>query len=260
VFNGTFGNFLSVNTTINYYWSFSAEKWNGTQWVTTGISGSSAPVVGYAIPALTTLNLPYYVYVLNPRMVNWDEWLGINYTFYWMCNGINYSTVYTAELNVHPADIAGAPVIFPYLGADGSVSSSDLYVFGSEWGLSSVGANPTSNLARADIGNYGSIGGEDLYIFGSEWGFSWTNTPPTSNDPSAVTANGSISGTTSQAHQYCLTVTNNIGTVGPTNSSLDPSSNVTIQTTAPQAVASEPILETTPTPWRMRFKAACTEV
>jgi len=181
VFTGTYGDFFSSNATIDYYWSFSADEWNGTQWVVTGISGSSAPVVGYFVPALTTANLPYYVCVLNPSTVNWDEWLRIDYTFYWTYDGINYSTVYTAELNVHSGDIAGASVTFPYLGADGSVTGLDLHLLATCW-LQTVpsGTNPTSVLARADIGGAGSVTGKDLHMLAIGWLKSWTNTPPPS--------------------------------------------------------------------------------
>jgi hypothetical protein len=182
VFKGTYGNFFSSNATIDYYWSFSADEWNGTQWVVTGISGSSAPVVGYVVPALTTTNLPYYVCVLNPSTVNWDEWLRIDYTFYWTYDGINYSTVYTAELNVHPGDIAGAAsVTFPYLGADGAVTGKDLHILAMYW-LHSVpsGTDPTSDFARADINGDGIVNGLDLHILALSWLKSWTNTPPPS--------------------------------------------------------------------------------
>jgi hypothetical protein len=180
VFNGTFGNFLSSNATIDYYWSFSAEKWNGTGWVAVGISGSSTPVTGYVIPALTTMHLPYWVCVLNSSNEQWGDWLKINFTFHWTYGSNNYSTGYTAKLNVHPGDIAGASsVVFPYLGSDGSANGLDLSVLATSW-LQPVpaGIDPTSGLARADINGDGVVNGLDLAILAGCWLQTWTNTPP----------------------------------------------------------------------------------
>ena len=181
VFKETMNNSLGVPATIDYYWSFGIDKWNGAQWVASDISGSSTPVVGYAIPA-GTVDLPYYTYLLpmsGPNAVTWGDWLRINYTFHWTYSSTDYSTDYTAKLHVHPADIAGAAsVTFPWLGADGTVGTADLRVLGVEWGLSSVGADSTSDLARADINGDRSVGIADLHILGVEWGQTWTNTPP----------------------------------------------------------------------------------
>ena len=181
LFKETVGNPFSSPASIDYYWSFNIDKWNGEQWVAAGISGSSAPVAGYSISALATVDLPYYVYVLpsaGPNAVGWCNWLKISFTFHWTYSSTSYSTAYTAKLHVHPADIAGVAVAFPYLGADGKVGTSDLHVLGVAWGQSSVGADPTSDLARADFNGDGAVGTKDLNILGVEWGQNWTNTPP----------------------------------------------------------------------------------
>jgi len=184
LFEETMNNSLSSQETISYYWNFTADKWNGTQWVATGISGSSA-LAGSTIGALTTVDLPYYVYHLNssgPNAVAWNEWLEVSFTFHWTYGGTGYSTAYTEELNVHPADVTGAAsVTFPYLGAVGSATGLDLHLLGLYW-LQSVpsGTNPTSALARADIGDFGSVSGEDLHILAQFWLLSWKNTPPSS--------------------------------------------------------------------------------
>jgi hypothetical protein len=264
VFEETLNNTLTVPATVDYYWSFSVDRWNGTQWVATAISGSSTPA-SYTINALTTVDLPYYVYRLNmsgPNAVAWNEWLNVSFTFHSTYSSTTYSNRYTAELNVHPADITGAAsVAFPYLGADGVVNIKDAALVGAYWGLSvPSGTDPTSDLARADIGDYGVVNIKDAAIAGAEWGNTWTNTPPTGTDPSAVTMNGSISGATSLTHQCHLTVTTNLGTGGPASAWLDAGSNVTIQAADPQAVAGGLVPEGTPILWHVRFKVGCGEV
>jgi hypothetical protein len=239
VFKETMNNTLSVPVIIDYSWSFSVEKWNGTQWEATAISGSSPPA-SYAINALTTVDLPYYIYLLNssgPNAVAWGEWLEISFIFHWTySSGISYSTSYASELNVHPADVTGAgSVTFPYLGAVGSASGLDLHLLATYW-LQSVpsGTDPTSDLARADIGDFGSVSGLDLHILAHFWLLSWADTPPTGTDPSAVTVNGSNSEAASQTQQYYLTITTDFGTVDPASGWLDLGSNATMQT-APSA-------------------------
>jgi hypothetical protein len=166
--------------TINYSWNFNVDKWNGTQWVTSGISGSSTPVTGYSIPAFTIADLPYYVYVLPKSDVAWGDWLKISYSFNWTYDGVDYSTSDAVELNVHPGDIAGAAsVTFPYLGANGIVSGADLNLLSLYWGLTvPSGTDPTSALARADINGDGKVNSADMNQMGSDWGKTWINTPP----------------------------------------------------------------------------------
>jgi hypothetical protein len=175
VFEQIVSNSFGSPATIDYYWSFSADIWNGTEWVAGGVSGSTVFVVGYLIPANTTVDLPYSVYVLNSSMVKWGEWLRISYTFYWSYSGINYSVVYTvAKLNVHPGDITGtAPVAFPYFGADGVVNIKDGALIGEYWGMT-VPPAP----ANVDILGIGVINIKDGAIVGAQWGNTWTNTPP----------------------------------------------------------------------------------
>jgi hypothetical protein len=180
VFEQIVNNSFSSPATIDYYWSFNTDMWNGTQWVASAVNGSSTPVTGYAIPASTTVNLPYYVYVLPMSSVAWNEWLKISFTFHWTYNDANYSIGYMAKLNVHPGDIAGAAsVTFPYLGADGAVTGKDLHILAMYW-LHSVpsGTDPTSDFARADINGDGIVNGLDLHVLALSWLKSWTNTPP----------------------------------------------------------------------------------
>jgi hypothetical protein len=178
VFAETFNNFFSSNATIDYYWSFSIDEWNGTQWVAAAIGGSSTTVVGYVILGSTTVNLPY-VYLLNQSSVKWGEWLKVSYTFNWTYNGTNYSTDYTAKLNVHPGDIAGAAVVFPYLGADGVCNLLDVTPIALNW-LKKVptGTDPTSPLAIADINGDGVVNILDVMAIALHWLQRWTNTPP----------------------------------------------------------------------------------
>jgi outer membrane protein assembly factor BamB len=183
VFEETMNNSLGSQETVGYYWSFTVNKWNGTLWVATAITGSSTPVSGYVIQAHTKNNLPYYVYVLNSSgssSVAWGEWLKVSYAFNWNYSGTNYSIACVAKLNVHPGDIAGAAsVTFPYLGADGVVNINDMFPIATNW-LKSVpaGTNPTSTLARADILGQGIVNINDVTPIAYNWLATWTNTPP----------------------------------------------------------------------------------
>ena len=182
VFNGTFDNYFDSNATINYNWSFSMDKWIGTQWIASGISNSSAPVLGYQIPAMATADLPYHVYLLpvsGSNAVTRGDWLRINCNFHWTYNGTDDSTYCAADLNVHPGDISGnASIIFPYLGADNVVNSLDVSPIAANW-LATVppGANPTSLLARADINGDGVVNSKDIALICAHWLLTWTNTP-----------------------------------------------------------------------------------
>jgi beta propeller repeat protein len=179
LFQITMNNSLDSNVTINYHWTFTADKWNGTAWVVSGIHGSSMIVIGYVIPKNTQVNLPPWVFHLNSSIVNWNDWLRISYTFHWGYGSNSYSANYTAELNVHPGDIANAAVTSPYLGANGAVTGLDLHVLATYW-LRTLppGTDPTSDLARADINGDGSVTGLDLHILTQDWLLRWTNTPP----------------------------------------------------------------------------------
>ena len=175
-------NSLGSMANIDYYWNFHTDKWNGIQWAATSINGSSSVVIDYAIPANTTVDLPYYVYLLpisGSNAVVWGEWLRISYTFHWVYNSMNYSTSYMAKLNVHPGDIGGASVVFPYPGADGVVNARDLSVLSSAW-LQSVtaGTSPTANVFRSDLNGDGVVNARDLSLFAGNWLLGWSNSPP----------------------------------------------------------------------------------
>jgi hypothetical protein len=183
VFKETMNNPFNSPAIIDYYWSFSVEKWNGAQWVASGISGSSTLATGYAIPALSIVDLPYYVYLLpasGPNALAWGDWLRINYTFHWTHSSTNYSIDYAEKLHVHPGDITGAgSVAFPYLEADGICDISDAAVIGGYWqNTVPPDTDPTSLLARADLTGDGIIDISDAAIIGGYWQMTWTSTPP----------------------------------------------------------------------------------
>jgi hypothetical protein len=169
-------NTLSTQATVNYYWNFTIHKWNGTQWINAGISGSSTPVAGYSIPALTTVDLPYYVYLLNSSTVKWGDWLKINFTFHWTYSGNSYSSNYVAELNVHLGDISGAATVtFPYLGADGDCNLLDVVPIAKYWQKKvPLGTDPTSMLARADINGDGVVNLNDVTPIALSWLKTWS--------------------------------------------------------------------------------------
>jgi hypothetical protein len=184
VFKETMSNSLASSATIDYYWNFSVDKWNGAQWVATAISVSSTPVAGYAIPNSTIVDLPYYVYPLpssGQNAVAWGDWLRISFTFHWTYSGTTYSTDYSAKLNVHPGDIAGTAVTFPYLGADGKIGLADLMAVAFHWNAKVAwtgSINPLDAVHIADIDMSGRIGIVDLMAVAFHWNQQWTNTPP----------------------------------------------------------------------------------
>jgi outer membrane protein assembly factor BamB len=182
LFKETVGNPFGSAASVDYHWSFSVEKWSGTQWIATAISGSSSVFTGYFIPTQTTADLPYCVYVLpssGSNAVAWGDWLRISYSFHWTYSGVSYSTAYTAELHVHPPDIAGGANTVPYYGSDGNVGPPDLGVISPNWKKTVTGGtDPTSNLAKADIDGDNYIGPADLGKLSARWKQTWTNTPP----------------------------------------------------------------------------------
>jgi plastocyanin len=182
VFKETMSNSLDLPAVIDYHWNFTVDKWDGTQWAATGISGLSTPVAGYSIPALSTVGLPYYVYLLSTSGVAWGDWLKVNFTFHWTYICTNYSTTYSAKLHVHPGDIAGTTVAFPYLGADLKDGILDVNPIAFNWGVtvSWTGStiNPTDQLHRASITMGTRIGISDVNPVAFNWGKTWTNTPP----------------------------------------------------------------------------------
>jgi len=182
VFKAQVQNLLNSPITIDYLWIFNIDKWNGMQWVATAISGSSTLATGYSIPALSTVDLPYYVYILpmtGPNTVMWGNWLRISYTFYWTCMAADYAVDYAAKLHVHPPDIAGTANTAPYYGADGTVGPPDLGLISPNWKKTvSPGTDPTSNLAKADIDGDNYVGPSDLGKLSARWKQTWANTPP----------------------------------------------------------------------------------
>jgi len=180
LFKETMGNSLSSPATIDYYWNFSVDKWSGTQWAVSDIKGMSSSVVGYSIPANTTVDLPYGVCLLNPSNVVWGDWLRISYTFHWTYSGTNYSTNYRVRLHVHPGDIAGASSItVPYIGSDCVVNIKDVTPISLNWQKSvPPGTDPTSALARADINGDSMVNIKDVTPVSLNWQKTWTKTSP----------------------------------------------------------------------------------
>jgi hypothetical protein len=186
LFNETMTNPFSTAAVINYNWNFTMQKWNGTQWVTSSLNGSSTPVTGYSIPANATVELPYSVCLLpmsGPNAVSNGDWLKVSYVFHWTYSGTGYSVSYSVKLNVHPGDTSGATVAPPYFGADGKVSTGDLTLLARNWGKSVTWTgtiDPTDELHRADTGMYGKVSTGDLTILARYWGARgvWNNTPP----------------------------------------------------------------------------------
>jgi parallel beta-helix repeat protein len=182
LFNETIVNSLSSQVTIDYYWSFSVEKWSGTQWISAGISGSTPSVVGLPVPTLTAVDLPYSVYLLSSSAVGWGDWLRISYTFHWTYSGTSYSIDYSTKLHVHPGDIAGAAAITPpYFGADQHVGIDDVNPVAWYWGktVSWTGTiDPTDTLHIASISGENRIGVDDINPIAYNWGKTWTNTTP----------------------------------------------------------------------------------
>jgi outer membrane protein assembly factor BamB len=186
VFEETISNPLGSPVTVNYYWSFNMDKWDGTQWISTGIGGNYPPTP--ATINIITKNLTYYVYTLTRCNVKWGDWLRIRYTFHWAYNSHTYQIDYVTKLNVHPGDIAGvkdpmtAPVTLPYFGADGRVNLGDLFLVAFNWQktVSWTGKiDPTDALHRADINGSGKIDICDLMAVSFKLKeLPWTNTPP----------------------------------------------------------------------------------
>ena len=111
--------------------------------------------------------MPYGVYVLNSSTVKWGDWLRISFTFHWTYNGTVFLTNFAGELNVHPADIAGLTVSFPYLGADGLVNIKDLTTVTGHWTalVPWTGTfDPTDPLHRADVNGDDLVNIKDLTI------------------------------------------------------------------------------------------------
>jgi hypothetical protein len=144
------------------------------------------PILGYTIPAFTTIDPSIYTFLLpmtGARAVTWGDWLRIRVSFVitYMQNGWGIG-VCDERLNVHSGDIAGAASItFPYLGSDQKVGILDVNPIAFNWGLtvSWTGTiDPTDTLHRADIDGSGRIGITDVNLIAFNWGKTWTNTPP----------------------------------------------------------------------------------
>jgi hypothetical protein len=179
IFEETMNNSLSSPASIDYSWTFHVDKWNGTQWVATAISGSTGSVLGYSVAALATVDLPYDVYALSPSTLKWSDWLRISFTFHWTYGGTGYSANYVGKLNVHPGDISGDEAItFPYPGADGIANILDIGPIAANWLANSTGANPLSDLGRADVNGDCVVSILDVGPIAANWLATWTNTPP----------------------------------------------------------------------------------
>ncbi len=152
---------------VGYWWSYAASD---------GTNGATTEVYTTVSTGVSSVMTGSIVLKTQPA---WNTTIDVTWSFNWNISGTIYTIDYgPTALNVHAADIAGKAVAFPYLGADGNVGTKDLHVLGVQWGLSSVGTDPTSDVARADINGDGSVGTKDLHILGVEWGQAWTNSAP----------------------------------------------------------------------------------
>jgi outer membrane protein assembly factor BamB len=179
VFKETMNNSLGSQVNVGYYWSFNVDKWNGTRWIATALAGTSTLVKSYTMPALTRKDLPYYVW--NSSTLAFGDWFRVRYTFHWNYSGTTYSINCVTKLHVHPGDIAGATVTWPYFGSDRKVTIEDVNPVAYNWGksVSWTGTfDPTDQLHRASITMGTRIGILDVNPIAYNWGKTWTNTPP----------------------------------------------------------------------------------
>jgi len=182
VFNTTLANMFASAQSINYSWTYQVYEYNATTktYSITVVSAATPTVMGYSVATGTSTILSGEKGAVLPTTLSWNVWIEVLSIFVYTLNGQTYTLAFPAALlNVHPGDITGAPLTFPYLGAVGSVTGLDLHVLAIYW-LQTVpsGTNPTSAIARADIGGAGSVTGKDLHLLALDWLQTWTKTPP----------------------------------------------------------------------------------
>jgi len=182
VLNTTLTNTLGTAQIINYSWSYQVYEYNVTTktFSITVTSGATPVRTSFSVPTGTSTSQSRETDATLPTTPNWNVWIEVFSTFVYTLNGTTYKLALPAVmLNVHPGDIGGASVTFPYLGADGVVNARDLSTLSGNWLQSiSSGTNPTSSLARSDINHDGIVNAKDLSILAGHWLQSWTNTPP----------------------------------------------------------------------------------
>jgi hypothetical protein len=179
IFNTTLTNMFASAQSINYSWSYVVYKYNATAGTySTAVGGvpSPTPTTPASVPIGTSTVQSGSILLSG---VGWGDWIEVIVSFDYSLGGNVYSIGYVTKLNVHPGDISGGTIAFPYLGAKGAANAKDLGLLATYW-LESVpsGTNPTSDLARADIGGYGVVNAKDLGILATNWLLGWTNTPP----------------------------------------------------------------------------------
>jgi hypothetical protein len=182
---------------INYHWTWGL-RW-GSHWEAS-MNGTS-PTYDSGYIGFGQEVTVYYVVLIPPELV-WCNYIKIHVDLHWHiaycsnpvgeCNFVSLwghleeglSTCknwYSSTLHVHPPDIAGASVVFPYLGADGIVSIKDATLIGLYWmqAVSPVPPDdPTDPPHRADINGDGIVSIKDATQVGLYWQWTWTHNPP----------------------------------------------------------------------------------
>jgi hypothetical protein len=178
VFNTTLADMFGNAQSINYSWSYQVYKYNVTTktYSIAVTSGVTPTVTDYFVPTGTSTTQSGETDAVLPTTLNWNDSIEVFSTFVYTLNGNTYTLALPAALlNVHPADIAGAAVVFPYLGADGVVNLIDLGLITSNWYATvPTGANPLSATAIADIAAVGVVNIIDLGYVTSNWYATWS--------------------------------------------------------------------------------------
>jgi len=179
---------------IGYYWSWGS-RW-GSSWENSVNGTSQAFTTGLISFGQEVI---VYLVVLIPEELEWGDYIKIHAELYWVitdcevgrsCNFLSLegrleeglSTCknwYSSTLHVHPPDVCGAPVTFPYLGADGIVNIKDANLIFSNW-MKPVphGTDPTCQLVRADINDDDIVNIKDVTPIGIYWMQRWAHNPP----------------------------------------------------------------------------------
>jgi hypothetical protein len=177
VLNTTLTNSLGTPQSINYSWSYEVYTYNVTTktYSIAVTSGVTPTVTGYFVPTSTSTIQSLERNAVLPTTLSWNDSIEVFGSFVYTLSGNTYTLALPATLlNVHPGDITGKPVTFPYLGADGVVNIKDGALVGAYWGNTvPAGTNPETALARADILGLGVINIKAGALVGSEWGRNW---------------------------------------------------------------------------------------
>jgi hypothetical protein len=176
IFNTTLANMFGNAQSINYHWSYLVYKYNATTKAPIALISNSATsnVTGYSAPSGTS-TVQSGIVVL-PTTLGWDSYIEVFSSFVYTFNGAAYTAGYSTVLNVHPGDIAGGAVTFPYLGASGKVGLADLMAVAFNWNKKVAwtgNINPLDSVHVADIYGSGTVGLADLMAVAFHWNQRW---------------------------------------------------------------------------------------